>query len=141
MEAVPVENLIYARSMELMQVLFPEFDAKARASGVSWERENEELDEPFHPRVRMRRAIAMVEDGEVAAGIAEAEKALELHPSEVALRGHLAHWLAWQGNRAEAARHYRVIISEQPDNEEARRLLAGLEQECSPDSAPRRENA
>ncbi|MCX7014033.1 MAG: FkbM family methyltransferase [Candidatus Sumerlaeota bacterium] len=130
-----LENLVYARTHELMREAFPAYPRASKESGFS----NEEIEELWAAiedagelTVQANILIDRAGRGFLAESIEKGRRLLEDNPARRELlhfRGHLAHWLLATGRRDEARAHYQRIVEENPADPEAARILRSIDEE------------
>jgi len=124
------ENLLYARSADLLVDVFPRLDpTKLNQGYASGELEDyfQQAAAPDLEAIQARRIVRRAAQGNLEAAVCDAAQLLDLHPSLTHLRGHYAFWLNLLDRKEEALGQYRRIAAEQPDNAEVRQLIKELE--------------
>ena len=134
-----LENLVYAKSLELLKEGFPcarETTPAEPFSPKEIERLWEEITTPDHPAIQANRIIAKVRKGYVIEGIREGEELLVRYPRNTSFRGHVAHWLLSIGEIGRARGHYLIMADEEPDNEEVAAIIKKIATVTNQESTP-----
>lgn len=132
-----LENLVYARGVDLMRRIFPRYEAAAPEEEFKMKRLAQlaqEAADPNHPSVRARLAIRLARTGQLREAIDQALDVLESHPEMLNLRGHLAFWYELSGDVASARTHLLIILKSRPDDVETLKMLKRLDCEQPPET-------
>ncbi len=129
-----LENLIYARRVDLMRGIFPEYEEPASDLAFDSKQLDQfalEAADPDHPSVQARLAIRLAKRGQLAPAIKRASEILESHPDMLNLRGHLAFWYELSGDESSARTHLLRILQSRPDDIETLEMLENLDRASS----------
>ncbi|MEN6627648.1 MAG: FkbM family methyltransferase [Candidatus Sumerlaeia bacterium] len=122
-----LNNLVYAKSPDLIAALFPSLPAGEIAGGRAPIKYYNEAIDPDYPGREIRDAVVSAARGDLDGAIEQATRLTRRRPNLLNLKGHLAYWLTLAGRGAEALPIYRELHAHEPDNPEIKKAIAEIE--------------